>query len=88
MKQYTIETERWVEGPILLKGANAIELVNLSTSNTVYIDGRPIPPYTTGMVQYPSICYYGLEGETMKGQLAVSGTTPELLVVRKYYVTP
>lgn len=85
MKNFTILTERWVKGPVTPKGCNAIEFVNLSTSNVLYIDGRPVPAYASGMQQYPSVCYYGLQGESMGGQFQVSGTTPELLIVRKFY---
>lgn len=85
MKDFLILTERWVKGPITPHGCNAVEFINLSSTNIVYIDGRPIPAYVAGMQQYPSICYYGLQGEAMTGQFAVSGTTPELLIVRKFY---
>jgi len=70
------------------KDANAIVFINTGDS-VAYIGGRPIPVFATGMQEYPSICYYGLEGEkiisTFELTFASGGANPTVLVVRKTY---
>lgn len=88
MATYTIKPEL-VDGPTLAsaKNCNAIEFVNLG-DGIAKIDGRPIPPYATGMQEYPSICYAGLNNEVDKSEyqitFATGATVTQVLIVRKF----
>lgn len=89
MRKFSINTEEVNEVKMIQSnGCNAIEFVNLSDAE-ITIDGMPIPAYAVGMMNYPSIAYYGLEGERMEGVFNVqfgSATTKRLVINRKYYV--
>jgi len=71
------------------EGVNAIEIVNTG-DEIVYFDNRPIPVYAAGMQEYPSISYYGLDGENMVGTLdlrfAGGGANPAAQIIKKIYV--
>ncbi len=90
MRSFTISKAETLNTPqaIQAKGANAIVFINNGDS-VAFIGGRPIPVYATGMQEYPSICYYGLEGEIMQCTFeltfATGGTNNSVLVVRKTY---
>ena len=67
---------------------NAMEFVNTG-DEALTIDGRPLPVKGSGDAFYPSVCYYGLLGETMKGKFTVifagGGAAPGCHVIRKIY---
>ena len=74
---------------VATKDCNAITFVNIG-DDVAYVNNRPIPVYASGMQEYPNITYCGLEGEIMQGLFQINfagvGVSPNLLVVRKYYV--
>ena len=89
MRKFSISTEE-INGEQMVQsnGCNAIEFVNLSDAE-VYINGCPIPAYAVGMMAYPSLAFYGLEGEAMTGVFNVTfgtSTTKRIVVNRKDYV--
>jgi hypothetical protein len=70
------------------KNCNAIVFINQG-DEVVTVGSRKIPVYAAGMQEYPSISYYGLEGEVMKGTFDVTfpggGANPALVIIRKIY---
>ena len=89
MRNFSITTEE-INGEQMVQsnGCNAIEFMNLSDAE-VYINGAPIPAYASGMMAYPSLAFYGLEGERMTGVFNVTfgtSTTKRIVVTRKDYI--
>lgn len=88
MREFDIITKEVnTAGPVQSEGANAIIFTNLSDAE-VTVDNVPIPAYSSGMMAYPTLVYYGLEGEKMEHSFAIkfgSATTKRILVTRKKY---
>lgn len=90
MRNFRIDTGENVNATdaVAAKNCNAIVFVNIG-DEIAYVNNRPVPVYASGMQEYPSITYCGLEGEIMLGQFQIKfaggGTNPNLLVIRKYY---
>lgn len=90
MRNFSIDTEEYNQnGPIPSDGCNAIIFWNLSDTE-ITIDNVPIPAYSSGMVNYPCLTYYGLEGEKMQDKFSLKfnalATTKRVLVTRKTYL--
>ena len=89
MRRFSISTDEInSEQMVQSNGCNAIEFVNLSDAE-VFINGCPIPAYASGMMGYPSMAYFGLEGEIMTGVFNVTfgtSTTKRIVINRKDYV--
>lgn len=89
MRKFNIETVNIASAQnVQSLGANAIIFTNLSNA-TIYVGGVPIPAFAVGMQEYPSLVYYGLEGESLQSSFNVTFGTSTVLncaVTRKFYI--
>lgn len=90
MRKFTLETITVnAAGPVESEACNAIIFTNLGDTE-ITVDNLPVPIYASGMQEYPSLTFYGLEGETMFNTFTVkfsgSPVTKRILVTRKKYI--